>query len=123
MPRSRWALPFLVLFAPHGGSVELDEVHCEIQLGALGSASIPLELITRVSTRDWPWFAGVGVRIGRGVVGFISKSGRAVLIELAQPVQVRAPLRWSTQRIAVRVDDTQAFMVALAYRRTALAGE
>jgi hypothetical protein len=123
MPRSRWALPFLALFAPHGGYVELDDRHCEIRLGVLGAARIPLELIARVSTMDWPWFAGVGVRIGRGVVGFVSKSGQAVVIELSEPLEVRAPLRWSTQRIAVRVGDPQAFVVALAYRRMALREE
>jgi hypothetical protein len=60
------------------------------------------------------------VRIGRGVVGFISKSGQAVLIELAEPISVRAPLRWNTDRIAVRVDDAPAFILALAHRRTSL---
>jgi hypothetical protein len=120
MPRSRWGFAFFALFAPHGGSVELDDAHCAIRLGVLGSAQIPLELVTRVSTLDWPWWAGIGVRIGRGVVGFVSKSGQAVVIELAQPITVRAPLRWTTQRIALRVVDTEAFMVSLAYRRRAL---
>jgi len=123
MPRSRWALPFLALFAPHGGYVELDDSHCDIRLGVLGNARIPVALITRVSTMDWPWFAGVGVRIGRGVVGFVSKSGQAVVIELSEPLEVRAPLRWSTERIAVRVEDPQEFIIALAYRRTALREE
>jgi len=123
MPRSRWALAFLALFAPHGGAVELDSARCEIRLGVLGRAQIPLKLVTRVSTMDWPWWAGVGVRIGRGVVGFVSKSGQVVVIELAEPIEVRAPLRWSTQRIAVRVADTEAFMVALAYRVTELSHE
>ncbi len=123
MPRSRWALPFLALFAPHGGFVDLDDRNCEIRLGVLGSADIPLELITRVSTIDWPWYGGFGVRIGRGVVGFVTKTGQAVVIDLSEPVEVRAPLRWHTQRVAVRVGDPQAFMVALAYRRRALTEE
>ena len=120
MPRSRWALPFLALLAPHGGFVDLDDRHCEIRLGLMGRARIPLELITRVSTSDWPWFGGIGVRIGRGVVGFVTKPGQAVVIDLSEPLEVRAPLRWNTERIAVRVGDPQAFMVALADRRRAL---
>jgi hypothetical protein len=120
MPRSRWGFAFLALFAPHGGYVELDGAQCEIRLGVLGSAQIPLALVTRMSTMDWPWWAGIGVRIGRGVVGFVSTSGQVVVIELAEPIAVRAPLRWSTQRIAVRVVDSEAFMVSLAHRRTAL---
>jgi len=120
MPRSRWALPFLALFAPHGGFVDLGETQVEIRLGVLGRADIPLGLVSRASTMNWPWFAGVGVRFGRGVVGFISKSGQAVVLELSEPVEVRAPLRWSTQRIAVRVEDPESFLVALAHRRTQL---
>jgi len=123
MPRSRWALPFLALFAPHGGFVDLDDRHCEIRLGLMGRARIPLELIMRVSTIDWPWFGGIGVRIGRGVVGFVTKPGQAVVIDLSEPLEVRAPLRWHTERIAVRVGDPQAFMAALAARRRALTEE
>ena len=123
MPRSRWALPFLTLCAPHGGTVELDDTHCQIRLGVLGRTRIPLGLVTRVSTMEWPWWAGVGVRIGRGVVGFVSKSGQIVVIELAGPIEVRAPLRWSTQRVAVSVADTEAFVVALAHRVSACAQE
>lgn len=119
MPRSRWALPFLAMFAPHGGQVELGETALDIRLGVLGNAHIPLGIIARVSTMDWPWWAGVGVRIGRGVVGFISQSGMVVVIELSDAIEVRAPLRWSTRRIAVRVTDPQHFILTLAARRTA----
>jgi hypothetical protein len=118
MPRSRWALPFLALFAPHGGIVELDDEHCTLRLGVLGNASVPLRLIARASTMEWPWWAGVGVRIGRGVVGFVSKSGTVVVLELSEPIEVHAPLRWSTQRVAVRVADPRQFIVSLAYRRS-----
>jgi hypothetical protein len=117
MPRSRWALPFLALFAPHGGIVELDDEWCTLRLGVLGHARVPMRLVTRASTMEWPWWAGVGVRIGRGVVGFISQSGTVVVLELSEPIDVRAPLRWSTRRVAVRVADPRAFIVAVAYRR------
>jgi len=119
MPRSRWALPFLAMFAPHGGQVELGDSSLDIRLGVLGNAQIPVERIVRVSTMEWPWWAGVGVRIGRGVVGFISQSGTVVVIELSEEIEVRAPLRWSTRRIAVRVTDPQHFILTVAARRTA----
>lgn len=119
MPRSRWALPFLALFAPHGGVAELDDEALSVRLGVLGNARIPVAGIRRVSTMDWPWWAGVGVRIGRGVVGFIPQSGIVVVIELDDAIEVRAPLRWSSRRIAVRVSDPQELILALAHRRTA----
>lgn len=123
MPRSRWALPFLALFAPHGGSVELDPQTLAIRVGALGRADIPLRLITRASMMEWPWWAGLGVRIGRGAVGFVTQSGPAVVLALSEPVNVRAPMRWSTQRVIVKVEDPETFLYELAELRRALSGD
>ena len=69
---------------------------------------------------NWPWWAGLGVRIGRGVVGFVTQSGPAVVLQLAEPLEVRAPLRWTTQRVVVRVSDPESFLHSLAERRYAL---
>jgi hypothetical protein len=103
MPRSRWALPFLALFAPHGGSVQIDDQTLELRLGALGRASVPLGLIQRASMMKWPWWAGLGVRIGRGVVAFVSESGPVVLLELSASATPRVScMRWQSAGAACR---------------------
>lgn len=119
MPRSRWAVVFIGLLAPRGGVVELDGGEVRIRVGLMGSARIPVERIARVSRIDWPGYGGLGVRIGRGLVAFVLRSGSCVVIETDREVSVRAPLPWKTQKILVRVDDSPELMAAIADARRA----
>jgi hypothetical protein len=86
-------------------------------MGALGRARIPVRDITRISTMRWPWWAGAGVRIGRGMVAFAAASGTGVVIDLGGPLDVRAPLRWSTPRIVVVPEHPERLVAALAAAR------
>lgn len=88
-------------------------------MGWVGHAEIPIARITRISPYRWPWYGGVGVRIGKGLVAFVPTPGAAVLIELDRPVTVHTPAPWNTQRVVVAVDDRHGFSEALARRRTA----
>ncbi len=96
---------------------EVNEDALEVRMGILGSASIPLTAIDRIGRMHWPWWGGIGARIGRRMVAFAAATGEAVLIELAEPIKVRAPLPWSTPRVVVIVDETEAFVEALALAR------
>jgi hypothetical protein len=119
MPRSRWAVVFIGLLAPRGGVVELGGGELRISVGLMGSARIPVERIERVSRMEWPGFAGLGVRIGRGLVAFVLRSGSCVVIETDREVSVRAPLPWRTRKILVRVEDPPELMAAIADARRA----
>ena len=88
-----------------------------IRMGLLGSATIPLNAIDRIGRMQWPWWGGIGARIGRGMVAFAAATGEAVMIELSAPLRVRAPLPWSTPRIVVVVEETEAFIEAVATAR------
>gem|GEM_PF-491943 len=120
LPVSRWALPFLALFAPRGGEVRVHDEVVEARLGVMGSARVPIADIERISHMRWPWWGGVGVRIGRGLVAFAATSGRAVVLELARPVSVRAPLPWTTRRLVLVVDRPEHLAAAVAARRSLL---
>jgi len=117
--RSALAWPFVGLFAPGRHVARIDPDAIEVRVGLLGNASIPLRLVDRVSTMRWPWWAGVGVRIGRGLVAFVPASGDAAVLELAEDIPTRAPLRWRTRRIVIGVEDVEAFADALAKARRA----
>ncbi len=86
-----------------------------IRLGILGSATIACRDIIRLSTVDWPWWAGFGVRFGRKMVAFTTSHGRLALIELREPIMVRTPLPWRTPRIAISVEDVDGFLRAVAH--------
>jgi hypothetical protein len=111
---------FIGLFAPHGPTCELEDGVLHVRMGRLGEARVPAERIARLSRMRWPPWAGLGVRIARQAVAFVAQSGTCVLIELDGELEVRAPMRWTTRQVVVRVDDAEALMAALhAARRGA----
>lgn len=115
--RSALAWPFVGLLAPGGQYATITPEHVEVRVGLLGRARIPLVLIAAISTMRWPWMAGVGVRISRGIVAFVPASGECVVIETTEPISVRAPLSWRTSRVAIAVDDVEGFAAAVAEAR------
>lgn len=117
IPRAGWALPFLVLFAPREGAVEVHPDRVEVAMGALGRATIPIGVVGGVGRMRWPWWGGVGVRIGKGLVAFAGRPGPAVVIETTAPVEVHAPLRWTTSRIVLVVDRPEYLAAAVGAAR------
>jgi hypothetical protein len=115
--RSPWALVLFALFAPVRSAAVVDDEAVSVKAGLLGGARIPLATIDRVGTMYWPWWGGLGVRIARGMVAFVERSGTLVVLELSEPVPTRAPLRWSADKIAIGVEDPEGFMAAIAEAR------
>jgi hypothetical protein len=115
--RSRWAMPFLVPLAPGRPAAAIEDGRLVVRMGLLGRADIPLERIARIGTMHWPWWGGVGVRIARGLVAFVGASGPAAVLELTEPMAMRAPLKWSASRVAIGVEDVEGFVAAIAEAR------
>jgi hypothetical protein len=115
--RSPWALPFLVPLAPKRPAAVIEDGRLVVRMGLLGRADVPLSLVARVGTMEWPWWGGVGVRIARGLVAFVGASGPAAVIDLTEPVKVRAPLGWATSRIAIGAEDVRGLVDAIARAR------
>ena len=86
-------------------------------MGWIGGASIPLEAIDRVGSMDWPWWGGVGARLGRGFVAFVASGGQAATIDLVTPLKIRAPLGWTTSHVVIGVEDVEGFIQAVADAR------
>lgn len=117
--RSAWSTPFLVPLAGRRLRAEVDDQAGElrVRMGWIGRADIPLERIARVGTVRWPWWAGVGARIARGLVAFVGSSGTLVLVELSEPTRVRAPLGWNARSIAISAEDVPGLIDAIAEAR------
>ena len=115
--RSRASWLFLRPLAWGPIEAEVGEAGVTLRMGWIGSAQIPFGKIDRIGRMDWPWWGGLGVRLGRGLVAFVASSGPTALIELSEPIKVRAPLRWTTSRVAIGVDDVEGFIKAVAERR------
>ena len=122
MPRTfplrtaRWS-NILLMNRPDRMEATVDDAQVSIHMGWLGHAEIPLDAIARVDGYRWPWWAGYGVRIAKGMVAFVATPGAATLIELTHKITVHAPAHWDTQRIVVSVADPGGFATALAEAR------
>ena len=115
--RSRWSWVFLRPLAWGPIEAEVDQSEVRVRMGWIGSASIPITTIDRVGRMDWPWWGGIGARLGRGLVAYVASSGPTVTIELSAPLKVRAPLGWTTSKVLVAVDDVDGFIQAIANAR------
>ncbi len=73
--------------------------------------------IDRVGTIEWPKWGGFGARIAQGMVAFVGRSGTLVVIELSEPLRVRAPLGWTANSVAVGVEDPDALIAAISQAR------
>ena len=115
--RSRWGLLFLVPRSPERRQATIEGGRLALRMGILGRADVPIDQIASVGTMLWPWWAGLGVRIARGLVAFVGASGPAAVLELTEPTEVRAPLKWTATRIAVGAEDVEGLIAAIARAR------
>ena len=70
---SRWSRMLTSTGGPYEAEVRDDAV--SVRMGWVGHADVPIERIARVWTRKWPWWAGMGVRIAKGMVVFAPAPG------------------------------------------------
>jgi hypothetical protein len=117
MPTGRWARLFLLPLSIRRGTVTVDEGVVRVRLGLAGRADIPVARIDRVGTIEWPKWGGFGARIAQGMVAFVGRSGTLVVIELSEPLRVRAPLGWTANSVAVGVEDPDALIAAISQAR------
>lgn len=113
----RWARILLAPLAFRQPTAIVDEAMVDVRMGFVGRASIPLAQIDRVGTVQWPKWGGFGARIARGLVAFVGHSGTLVLIELSEPLRVRAPLGWTASSIAIGAEDVDGLIAAIVEAR------
>jgi hypothetical protein len=114
---SRWAAPFLLPLAFGRPIATVEAAVVRVRMGLLGRADVPVEQVARIGTMRWPWWGGVGARLGKGLVAFVAAPGEAAVLELSEPVSVRAPLPWTTRRLVVGAEDLEGFVDAVARAR------
>lgn len=103
---------------------EIDDGRLRIHMGWLGRADVPLRAISVAREFHWPWWGGIGVRLGgSGLVAYVTRSGRCALMELETPQRVLMPVPWAAQRIGVSVEDVERFLAELAAARLGVPAE
>ena len=115
--RRSWASRLLWPMVRGTAAAEVGDGHVRIRLGLLGRADVDITQIARLSKMHWPWWGGLGVRLGRQMVAYTSAWGDAAVIEMTKPIDVRAPMRWRTTRVIIGVEDVTGFLDAIARER------
>jgi hypothetical protein len=115
--RVRWAVPLLVLFGATAGRsyVELADDRLVARFGWLFQYTFPIADIEGAARRSWPWFYGIGWRTSfRGTVGLIGSYDNVVEIRFKRRRRLWMLLPVPCDRLAVSLEDPEAFLDALA---------
>ena len=103
---------------------EVDDGFVRVRFGWLGRADVPLGQIVEARAFPWPWWGGIGVRLGsEGLVGYVTRSGTCALLELEEPLRVRMPVGWSARRVLISAEDVEGFLADVAAARLGIGPE
>jgi hypothetical protein len=114
---SGWAPLFRVFgFSPKKSFIELDDESLSFHFGT-AHEQVPLADIVGVERRKWPFFYGLGAKIGPdGGVAYVGSLDGVVQVQFSEPrpMNVWGPFRTGKARcVTVSVEDADAFMSAL----------
>lgn len=119
--RRCWATRFLWPMVRGQVAAQVRDGHVSIRMGLLGRVEIDVARIASLSRMHWPWWGGLGARLGRKMVAYTSAWGPAAVIELVEPIDARAPLKWKATRVVIGVEDVDGFLDAIAAERASRA--
>jgi hypothetical protein len=114
MKLGAWYPLLALLGATRGRSyVDVDEATVSFRLGAW-RLRVPRADVADAAPARWPWYGGIGWRIGPGTVGLIGSLANVVRVTLSPPHRTRVvfiPVKaW---QVFVSLEDPQAFIADL----------
>jgi len=115
--RRCWATRLLWPMVRGEIAAEVGDGRVRIRLGLVGRADIDVSKIARLSRMHWPWWGGLGARLGRQMVAYTLAWGDVAVIELVEPIDAKAPMNWRAMRIIIAVDEVDGFLAAIARER------
>lgn len=92
--------------------VDVGPTTVRFRFGLLFDEEVPRVALARVRRGRWPWYGGIGWRLGAGgAVGLIGSLDGVVEIELREPRRVRLlGIPWRCRRIFVSLEDPAGFL-------------
>jgi hypothetical protein len=109
--------PLLTLFgvAAERAYVDVEPDRVRFRFGWPFDQAVPRDAIAGVARVEWPWYWGIGWRVGPlNRVGLIGSRRGVVEVRLREPHRVVLTVfPWRVRRIAVSVQDPEALVAAL----------
>ena len=108
-----WGLPLRIIgVKPEAAFVELGDRTLDLRFGSY-RGSVERSTIDGVETMKWPWYDGVGIRMGRGIFGLIGDTGDAVAVLFKSPQPFKYIVSVEATRLAFSLEDGEGFIRAL----------
>ena len=103
-----------VAATPSNSYVEIGEDAIRLRFGAGFDRTIERQNVIGATTMSWSIINGLGVRAGGEIFGLIGSTSGVVELQLRESVNLRfAGWPWHARRIAISLEDPQAFIEAI----------
>lgn len=115
-----WCQPFLLFIgvSPGNAYVDLTADELRIKFGPAFDRIVERSSITHVAPMSWSFIDGVGIRAGGQVFGVIGAPAGVIELTLSRPADLRfAGWPWTSSRIAISIEDPDAFVAAVSPRK------
>lgn len=94
--------------------VDLEGDHLEVSMGKWFHERIPLSAIAALAPSEWPWWGGLGVKLGHHGVGVVGSLDGVVNLKLKRAIEVKVLARVSVEQMWISLKDRDGFLHALA---------
>ncbi|MFO0659147.1 MAG: hypothetical protein U0165_04865 [Polyangiaceae bacterium] len=94
--------------------VELVEGALHLKMGGWFDETIPLSNIAAIAPSDWPWWGGLGVKLGHHGVGLVGAQEGIVNLKLKEPAKVRVLVSAQVEQVWLSLKDPLAFLSAVS---------
>jgi hypothetical protein len=117
-----WKPLFTVFgFSSKSSYVELENGSLHFHFGT-ASETVPIEQVADVVSADWPFFYGLGAKLGpKGGVSYVGSRDGVVRVEFTEPRPMNVWGPFATKKakcVTVSLEDADGFMRACASRRS-----
>jgi hypothetical protein len=93
--------------------VELTEASLVISMGRWFHETIPLSAISAIAPSDWPWWGGLGVKLGHHGVGVVGAAEGIVNLKLKAPTKVHVVTVVEVEQLWLSMEEPEGFLAAL----------
>ena len=110
-----WRIPLLAIGArPASSHVEVGDGLVKLRFG-LYKAEVPRDDIAGAVHQPWPWYQGIGIRLGPHGIGLIGSTEGVVQVHLRQPLPftVLPGVKMSFDGFYVSLADPDAFIAEM----------
>lgn len=94
--------------------IEVDKETLHVRMGRWFDEKIPVARIKAIAPSDWPWWGGLGVKLGHHGVGVVGSMDHIVNIKFSEEIRVRVLFEVGVEQMWVSLEDRDGFLRALA---------